>query len=192
MFRPYLAILRELFTFRNRHAALVLKSKYFNVVAFLSFTVKYIFRTQFFILSRAIFLSRCSCFCVVLFSPSNIVVVLFSLFQCMSLLRTLISYLIEMSVFISASITTWPIYPGDTASPHTHLLGDLNLMGTRVVPVAEKKERFSLLPGTESLYLGHLDHVSQPPGRCPVRGPRLIKNRIYRSAVWQRLRSTDL
>jgi hypothetical protein len=41
MFRPYLAILRQLFTSRNRHAALVLKSKYFNAIAFQSFTLKY-------------------------------------------------------------------------------------------------------------------------------------------------------
>jgi hypothetical protein len=34
MFRPYLAILRQLFTFRNRHTALVLKSKYFNAIAY--------------------------------------------------------------------------------------------------------------------------------------------------------------
>jgi hypothetical protein len=30
MFRPYLVNLRQLFTFRNRHTALVLKPKYFN------------------------------------------------------------------------------------------------------------------------------------------------------------------
>jgi hypothetical protein len=42
MFRPYLAILRQLFTFRNRHIALVLKSKYFNGIAFSSLTLKYI------------------------------------------------------------------------------------------------------------------------------------------------------
>jgi hypothetical protein len=49
MFQPYLAILRQLFTFRNHHTALVLKSKYFNAIAFSSFTLKYVcLRTQFF------------------------------------------------------------------------------------------------------------------------------------------------
>jgi hypothetical protein len=40
MFRPYLAIFRHLFTFRNRRTALDHKSKYFSVMAF---TPKYIF-----------------------------------------------------------------------------------------------------------------------------------------------------
>jgi hypothetical protein len=39
MFRPYLVILRQLFSFRNRLSALVLKSKYFNVIAYFVFMI---------------------------------------------------------------------------------------------------------------------------------------------------------
>jgi hypothetical protein len=39
--------------------------------------------------------------------------------------------------------------------------------------------------------LGYIS-VSQPPGRGPVPGPRLIDNRIYQAAVWQMLRTTGL
>jgi hypothetical protein len=44
MFRPYLAIFRQMFTFtrRNCHIALDLKSLYFYAIALLLFTQKYV------------------------------------------------------------------------------------------------------------------------------------------------------
>jgi hypothetical protein len=82
MFQPYLAILRRLFTFQKCRTVLVLKSKYFSAIAFLSFVLKYIYvRTQPFILSLTVFLLQRLCFCIVIFSPVNIGVVLLSLLR---------------------------------------------------------------------------------------------------------------
>jgi hypothetical protein len=40
MFRPYLAIVTQLFTFRNHHITSVRNSKYFNAIAVSSVTIR--------------------------------------------------------------------------------------------------------------------------------------------------------
>jgi hypothetical protein len=91
MFSPYLANLRQLCTCWNHYTALVLELKYSTVIAFLSFTIKYILLgniTLYLSLCLSLFASSlfsvlcntCLRFCVVLFSHVNIIVVLLLLF----------------------------------------------------------------------------------------------------------------
>jgi hypothetical protein len=73
MFRPYLPIFGQLFTFRNRRTALDLKSIYFNATALSLYTLKYISLRTKLLRSRAIFLVCAPLVCV------------FPLVECMSL-----------------------------------------------------------------------------------------------------------
>jgi hypothetical protein len=86
MFWPYLAILSQLFAFLYRHTALGRYSKYFNAIAFPSFTLKYIWEHNSLSFLCYFPLIASAFFCVS-FSPLNIGVVL-SLFLCAPLVCT--------------------------------------------------------------------------------------------------------
>jgi hypothetical protein len=80
MFRSYLAIFRQLSSFRNRHTALVLKPKCFNAIELFSFTPK-----EGFFMGTYLYSCGFCVFRVILFSPMNTGMALLSLFLCTSL-----------------------------------------------------------------------------------------------------------